>query len=333
MKCAVLGSGSFGTALASVLAANDYEVVIWARRPELVESINEKHENSRYLPGLALPENLRASTDLHETLDGAELVVSAIPTQATAGVLREIGSQLPENAPIVVASKGIEEGTLRLVCEIFEEELPEKLHSKLSYLSGPSFAREMVQKIPTGVSIASYNEETAQQVQKLFANGWFRAYWTPDVIGVEVGGALKNVVAIAAGVADGLGFGLNTRAAIITRGLTEITRLGVTRGAQPTTFLGLAGMGDLVLTCTGDLSRNRTVGLKLGQGKKLQEILDEMNQVAEGVVTTKSAHALSQKLDVDMAITEQMYKLLYEDKDPLQVARDLMDRDLKKEGI
>lgn len=333
MKCAVLGSGSFGTALASILAENRYDVTIWARRPELVESINDRHENSRYLPGLKLPENLKAGTDLEAVLEGAELVVSAIPTQATAGVLREIGQMLPEKAAYVVAAKGIEEDSLRLVCEIFEQELPGKFHPRLSYLSGPSFAREMIQKVPTVVSIASHSEETARLVQKVFANGFFRTYWTPDVIGVEVGGALKNVIAIAAGVSDGLGFGLNTRAAIITRGLTEITRMGVARGAEPTTFLGLAGMGDLVLTCTGDLSRNRTVGIKLGQGKKLKDILEEMNQVAEGVVTTSSAYKLSQKLQVEMAITEQVYQLLYEDKDPVQVAQDLMLRDLKQEKI
>ncbi len=333
MKCAILGSGSFGTALATVLAENRYDVTIWARRPELIESINEKHENTRYLPGLKLPENLRASADLEATLDGVELVVAAIPTQATAGVLKEIGPLLPQDAAYVVAAKGIEEGTLRLVCEIFEQELPERLHPRLSYLSGPSFAKEMVLKVPTVVSIASHYEDTARLVQKVFANRFFRTYWTPDVIGVEVGGALKNVIAIAAGVSDGLGFGHNTRAAIITRGLTEITRLGVARGAEPTTFLGLAGMGDLVLTCTGDLSRNRTVGVKLGQGQKLPDILAEMNQVAEGVVTTKSAYTLSRKMNVDMAITEQVYQLLYEDKNPMQVAQDLMLRDLKQEKI
>ncbi len=333
MKVAVLGSGSFGTALASILATKSYDVTIWTRREELAADINERHENTKYLPGLELPPNVKADTDIGRTLAGAEMVVVAIPAQQIGGVMKEHGGLLPENVPIVSAAKGIEEGRLRLVSEILEEELPEKHHAHLSYLSGPSFAKEMIQGIPTAVSIASHNEETAKAVQHAFHTGFFRTYWTPDVIGVEVGGSLKNVIAIAAGVSDGLGFGLNTRAAIITRGLTEITRLGKAKGADPMTFLGLAGMGDLVLTCTGNLSRNRTVGMKLGEGKKLKQALDEMNQVVEGVYTAESAYQLSRKLNVDMAITREVYRLLYEDKEPLQVTKDLMGRELKREGI
>ncbi|MCE9596498.1 MAG: NAD(P)-dependent glycerol-3-phosphate dehydrogenase, partial [Spirochaetia bacterium] len=237
----------------------------------------------------------------------------------------------PEGVPMVSAAKGIDRESLRLVSEIFEEELPGKYHKYLSYLSGPSFAKEILKKVHTVVSIASRNEEVAKQVQQMFAHTWFRTYWTPDVTGVEVGGALKNVIAIAAGVSDGLGLGHNTRAALITRGLAEITQLGIRKGADPLTFLGLAGLGDLVLTCTGDLSRNRTVGFKLGQGMKLKDVLAEMNQVAEGVVTTESTYLLAKKLNVEMAITEQVYQLLYKDKDPKQVVRDLMTRDLKRE--
>lgn len=334
MKVAIMGSGSFGTALASILATKNYDVTLWTRHNELAAAINEEHCNKRYLSDLKLPENLRASTDVAAILSGAELVVLAIPAQQIGKVLKEYGKLIPKDVPIVTAAKGIEEGTLRLVSEIIEEELPPEIdRGNLSYLSGPSFAKEMIQRIPTMVSIASNNEATARKVQHVFSTDYFRTYWTSDVIGVEVGGALKNVIAIAAGVADGLGFGLNTRAALITRGLTEITRLGVAKGADPLTFLGLAGMGDLVLTCTGDLSRNRTVGMKLGQGKSLQQVLDEMNQVVEGVYTAESAYKLSQKLNVDMSITREIYRLLYEGKDPLVVTKYLMTRELKHEGI
>ncbi|MCB1309380.1 MAG: NAD(P)-dependent glycerol-3-phosphate dehydrogenase, partial [Leptospiraceae bacterium] len=316
MKVAVLGSGTFGTALASVLAnKKDHDVTIWTRHSELAEAINTEHRNTRYFPDLTLPDRLRAGTDLEQVLNGAEMVVCAIPTQQIGNVLHEYAKLFPRDAVIVGAAKGIEEGTLRLVSEIFEDELPGAYHKNLTYISGPSFAKEMIQKLPTVVSIASRQEEAAKKVQHAFFDAYFRTYWTHDVIGVEVGGALKNVVAIAAGVADGLGFGLNTRAALITRGLAEITRLGLAKGAEAITFLGLAGMGDLVLTCTGDLSRNRTVGIKLGQGKQLKEALAEMNQVVEGVYTAESAYQLSQKMKVEMAITEQIYKLLYENKD------------------
>ncbi len=308
MKVAVLGSGTFGTALASILGAKDYDVVIWSRHQDLADDITHKHLNTRYFPDLPLPEKVRASTDIEAILKDAEMVVLAVPAQQFTSVLREYGRILPINTPIVSAAKGIEEGTLRLVSEILEEELPGKYHAQLSYVSGPSFAKEMIQKVPTVVSIASKNEDVAKRVQQVFYSSYFRTYWTPDV-------------------------GNNTRAALITRGLAEITRLGVVKGADPLTFLGLAGLGDLVLTCTGALSRNRTVGLKLGQGKKLKEALAEMNQVVEGVYTAQSAYQLAQKLKLEMAITEQIYKLLYEDKDPLQVTKDLMGRELKREGI
>jgi len=333
MQAAILGSGAFGTALASILAEKGYDAVIWARREEVVESINSRRINSKVFPDLQLPEKVRAENNIEKTLHGAELVVVAVPAQQITSVLQQYGAALPVGVPITVAAKGVEEGSLRLVNEIFEEELPGKYHPFLNYLSGPSFAKEMIQKIPTLVSIASKNEAIAIKVQDLFYSKYFRTYWTPDVVGVEVGGALKNVIAIAAGVADGLGFGHNSRAALITRGLTEISRMGRAKGADPVTFLGLAGMGDLVLTCTGDLSRNRTVGLKIGQGKKLDQALAEMNQVFEGVATTRSAHQLAEKLGVEAAITAEMYRILYEDKDPMQAVRDLMGRELKRESI
>jgi len=333
MKIGLIGSGSFGTALGSLLADKGYEVLMWTRSTEQADGINKEHKNKKHLSDLILPEKLKASTSLEEVVRGKDLILSAPPSHVLTEIIHQIKDYLPPHAPIVSATKGIENGTLRMVSEIFESELPGRLQKNLSYLSGPSFAREIINRVPTVVSIASKNENTAKAVQEVFSFTYFRTYWTPDVVGVELGGSLKNVIAIAAGVVDGLGQGQNSRAAVITRGLNEITRLGVKKGADPMTFLGPSGIGDLVLTCCGDLSRNRTVGIKLGQGKKLAEILSEMNEVAEGVKTTKSAYDLSQKLGVSMPITEEIYKMLYEDKSPKDVLRDLMGRDLKREGI
>ena len=333
MKIGLIGSGSFGTALGSLLADKGYDVLMWTRSADQADGINKEHKNRKHLSDLTLPEKLRASTSLEEVVRDKDLILSAPPSHVLTEIIHQIKDYLPAHAPIVSATKGIENGTLRMVSEIFESELPGRLQKNLSYLSGPSFAREIINRVPTVVSIASKNENTAKAVQEVFSFTYFRTYWTPDVVGVELGGSLKNVIAIAAGVVDGLGQGQNSRAAVITRGLNEITRLGVKKGADPMTFLGPSGIGDLVLTCCGDLSRNRTVGIKLGQGKKLAEILSEMNEVAEGVKTTKSAYDLSQKLGVSMPITEEIYKMLYEDKSPKDVLRDLMGRDLKREGI
>lgn len=333
MKIGVMGSGSFGTALGSLLADKGYEVTLWTRNPEVAASINHEHKNPKHLSTFQLPENLKADTDLEKVVFEKEMIVSALPSHTLTEILRSIKDLLPKKVPIVSASKGIENESLRLVSEIFESELPGSYHSQLAYLSGPSFAAEILRKVPTVVSIASKNEATARKVQEYFSFHYFRTYWTPDVVGVEVGGALKNVIAIAAGVSDGLGFGQNTRAALITRGLTEITRLGIRLGADPITFLGPSGMGDLVLTCCGEASRNRTVGYRLGQGEKLNAILESMNEVAEGVKTTKSAKQLADKYGVEMAITQEVYKMLYEDKDPKIVVKDLMGRDLKREGV
>ncbi|XDD43084.1 NAD(P)H-dependent glycerol-3-phosphate dehydrogenase [Leptospira sp. WS60.C2] len=333
MKIGIIGAGSFGTALGSILADKGYDVTLWTRSEEQARSINQNHMNSKHMPDLVLPEKLKASTDLIEVVKDKDMIVSAPPSHALSGILREIKDHIPSKVPIVSASKGIENESLRLVSEIFESELPGQYHSQLSYLSGPSFAKEMVKRVPTIVSIASKNEATAKRVQEIFSFTYFRTYWTPDVVGVEVGGALKNVIAIAAGVADGLGFGQNTRAALITRGLNEITRMGIKMGADPMTFLGPSGMGDLVLTCCGEASRNRTVGFRLGKGEKLKEILASMNEVAEGVKTTLSTKNLADKLGVEMAITQEVYRMLYEDKDPKEVVKALMSRDLKREGV
>ncbi|TGL01147.1 NAD(P)-dependent glycerol-3-phosphate dehydrogenase [Leptospira bouyouniensis] len=333
MKIGIIGAGSFGTALGSILADKGYDVTLWTRSEEQARSINENHMNSKHMPDLVLPEKLRANTDLIQVVKDKDMIVSAPPSHALSGILKEIKDHIPPKVPIVSASKGIENESLRLVSEIFESELPGQYHSQLSYLSGPSFAKEMVKRVPTIVSIASKNEATAKRVQEIFSFTYFRTYWTPDVVGVEVGGALKNVIAIAAGVADGLGFGQNTRAALITRGLNEITRMGIKMGADPMTFLGPSGMGDLVLTCCGEASRNRTVGFRLGKGETLKEILTSMNEVAEGVKTTLSTKNLADKLGVEMAITQEVYRMLYEDKDPKEVVKALMSRDLKREGV
>lgn len=331
MKVSVLGSGSFGTALGNVLADKNYEVYLYARRREIVDSINLKKENVEYLPNITLSKNLFATNNIEECLENTALIVLAIPTQNLTQFIKENYKFFKDNIPIVSVSKGIENHTLRLVSEVLEEELPKEFHQNLCYLSGPSFAKEIVKRYPTVVSIASKNESMAQKVQEYFFTSYFRTYWNNDVIGVEVGGALKNVIAIACGISDGLQLGHNTRAAIITRGLAEITRLGVAKGANPITFLGLTGLGDLVLTCTGELSRNRTVGIQLGQGKNLEEILTSLHQVAEGVTTTKSAYELSKKLNIEMPITEAVYKILYNNTKPQEVVKELMQRKLKKE--
>ncbi len=331
MKVSVLGSGSFGTALANVLGDKNYQVYLYGRRTEVIEDINKNRKNSEYLDNFKLSDNIIGTMNLEECLENTSLILLAIPTQNLANFIKENINLFKDNIPIVAVSKGIENHKLRLVSEILEEELPEKFHKNLCYLLGPSFAKEIVQRLPTVVSIASKNQEVAQKVQNYFFTQYFRTYWIDDVIGAEVGGALKNVIAIACGISDGLGLGHNSRAAIITRGLLEIQRLGVKKGANPLTFLGLTGLGDLVLTCTGELSRNRTVGMELGKGKKLDEIIKEIHQVAEGVFTTKSAYELSKKLSVEMPITEAVYKILYNDISPKEVVKELMQRELKKE--
>lgn len=324
----VLGGGSFGTALANVLADNGHGVTIWARKAEQVEAINQRHENTRYLPGIPLNPQVKASTDLAQTLSQAQLVVGAIPTQHTRGVLEAARPHLLADARVVSASKGIELGSHAMLSEIFESLLPDH-HT--GYLSGPSFAKELITRHPTAATVAAKDESLSAFIQTAFKNPYLRVYTSTDVVGVEVAGAVKNIMAIASGISDALGFGLNTRAALITRGLAEITRLGLFLGAERSTFMGLSGMGDLVLTCTGDLSRNRRVGLGIGAGKDLDTLLQEMGQVAEGVYTTKAVYNYSRKLGVEMPIVEQVYLALYEGKNPKQAVVDLMARPVKGE--
>ncbi len=333
MNVGVIGAGSWGTALAFLLADKGYNVRMWAFEPECARTINEEHENTAYLPGIALPHNLTATTDLAEACDDRQLMLLVTPSHVTRGVVKKLATLLPEHVPIVSATKGIENDTLSTVSTILEEELPIRYHPYLAYLSGPSFAREVGLRHPTMVAIACYSETLGKTLQSVFQHTYFRTYRTTDVQGVEVGGSLKNVIAIACGAADGMGFGHNTRAALITRGLAEISRLSVALGANPLTLAGLAGMGDLVLTCTGGLSRNRTVGYRLGQGETIDDILDDMNMVAEGVKTARSVHDLAASLGVEMPISEQVYQVLHNGKSMEQALQDLMGRPLVRESF
>ena len=330
-KVAVIGSGAWGTALAKVLAAKHDRVVIWSRNGLVAAQINEAHENVRYLPGAALPHNLSASTDLAATLSGASMVVFVAPSHATREVARMAAPLLPHGATIVSATKGIENGTLMFMDEVLREELPAWTHEKLAFLSGPSFAKELSAEHPTAVVIASADAATRELVMRAFHVPYMRTYASADVVGVECGGAMKNVIAIAAGAIDGLGLGHNSRAMLITRGLAEVARLSLARGGQPLTLSGLAGMGDLVLTCTGELSRNRTVGVELGRGRKLAEVLAGLGHVAEGVKTARSAFDLSRKLGVHMPITREVFAVLYEDKSARDALNDLMALELVPE--
>jgi glycerol-3-phosphate dehydrogenase (NAD(P)+) len=331
IKTTVLGAGSWGTALAKLLADQGYPTRLWARREPMAEAIQNDHENRAYLPGFSLPDTLETTSDLGYALQDSELIVSVVPTHGLREVLQDAVPLIGTEAPIVSATKGIEVDSLMLVSEIFEDILPESQHRQLACLGGPSFAKEVAAELPTAVSVAGHDADVVAVAQKAFTTERFRVYSTDDVVGVELGGALKNVVAIAAGISDGLGFGHNTRAGLITRGLAEISRLAISKGANPLTLAGLSGMGDLVLTCTGDLSRNRNVGLQIGQGKSLEDILGSMQMVAEGVRTAKSAKALSDRDGVDMPITQEVYAMLYEDKPPLKAVGDLMTRPLRAE--
>ncbi len=331
MKATIYGAGSFGTAIAAVLSNTCDEVVLWGRDAAVVDAINQRHENPSYLPGLTLAPNISATTALPDATQGAELIVTATPSHATRELMAKLTPLLPRHVPIVTVAKGIENESLLTMTEVLEQCLPDDVHPYIAVLSGPSFAKEMVQKLPTVVTIAARWEKMAQRCQKIFASESFRTYTSTDVVGVQVGGALKNVIAIAAGVADGLGFGHNARAGIITRGLAEITRIAVRLGGNPLTLSGLSGMGDLVLTCTGELSRNRRVGIALGQGKALADVLHEMKQVAEGVKTAKAARDLSLKTGVELPICDQVYQIAYEGKSPKAAVLDLMGRAPKSE--
>ncbi len=331
MRSTVLGAGSWGTGLASVLAGKGFPVTLWDQDRQVLDDVAQRHENSRYLPGIALPPSLGSAPDVSRALEGAELVVVAVPSHAVRVVAIEAKRHLRTGVPIVCAAKGIEVETLMTMDEVLEDVLPVPMHPYFAFLSGPSFAKEVVRGLPTAVTVASHWARIAKQVQDAFHTKSFRPYTSTDVVGTEIGGCVKNVIAIAAGIADGLGFGANARAALITRGLSEITRLAVRRGANPMTLAGLAGLGDLVLTCSSDLSRNRTVGVGLGTGKKLDDIQRDLGQVAEGVRNARSVHDLAQKLRVDMPISEVVFRVLYEGYSPKAAVTELMLREPKPE--
>lgn len=329
---AVVGAGSWGTALARVLGTNGHSVKVWAREPEVVEAINSSHANPDFLPDVTLPDSITATTDLAQALNGVRAAVSVVPSQFARSVWADGAKALPGDALLVSASKGIEVSSLLRMDQVLEEVLGDAIRERFAVLSGPSFAAEVAREQPTLVVSAAHRPEVALAVQDLFQNSYFRVYTQSDVVGVEMGGAVKNVMAIAAGVAAGLGFGHNTRAALITRGLAEMARLGVAMGGRRDTFSGLTGMGDLVLTCSGDLSRNRTVGFRLGQGESLAEILGGRT-VAEGVRTVQAVRELSIRHSVDMPIVEAVHGMLSEGLAPAKALHLLMSRDPRSEEL
>ncbi|MCP4681189.1 MAG: NAD(P)-dependent glycerol-3-phosphate dehydrogenase [Desulfobacterales bacterium] len=330
-KVGVIGAGSWGTALANLLAGKGIDVHLWVREEEVFKQIKDEHINGVFLPGVELDPRLKPAGSFEEALFEKEAVLMVVPSHVFRDVLTDLKPYLSNEMSFITATKGIENDSLMLMSRVAEDVLPKENLKNFASLDGPSFAREVSRGFPTAITVACADPDHGKRLQQLFNTERFRVYVSQDVIGVQLGGALKNVIAIAAGAADGLAFGHNARAALITRGLAEITRLGVAMGANPHTFAGLAGIGDLVLTCTGDLSRNRTVGFKIGQGMSLTEITRDMKMVAEGVKTTRSAFNLGKKIGVEMPITTQVYQVLYEGKDPKDAVKELMGRELKTE--
>jgi len=324
---AVLGAGAWGSSLAKLLAEKEYDTVIWALEKEVADEINEKGINSVYLDGVSFPGTLKATSDLSEAVNKARYILNVVPTQHTRSVIEKALPYIEDSAVIINASKGIENGTHLTVSSIIKE----LTGHRIAVISGPSFAAEVTKRLPTAVTLATEDNSTALILQEIFNTDYFRVYTHNDILGVELGGALKNVMAVASGISDGLGLGNSARAALITRGLAEMSRLGASMGADPATFAGLSGLGDLVLTCSSPLSRNYTVGSQLGQGKTLKEIMEGRKSVAEGVATAKAAHDLALKQNVDMPIAEQVYRVLYEDKPAATAVSDLMTRSPKSE--
>ena len=328
MQCAVVGAGAWGTAIADLLRRNGNDVSLWAFEHDVAKSISKHNENLRFLKGYHLAPGIRASSDIASVVHDASLVVFAAPSTVLRSVAASAAPAVADGVPAVVATKGIEQETYALMTDVVGEELP---RSPVVALSGPSFAVEVVRCQPTAVVLASVDEEVAKSAQHVFNSPYFRTYSHTDVIGVELGGALKNVMAVATGIADGLGLGYNARAALVTRGLAEMIRLGTSLGAQASTFAGLAGLGDLVLTCTGSLSRNREVGVEVGKGRALADVLRARETVAEGVVAAKSALALASRQRVSMPIVEAVNRVLFEGQHPREAMGELMARELRTE--
>ena len=330
-RVAVIGAGAWGTALARHLADKQISVRLWAHEPEVVQAIEQRRENVVFLPGVQLPSTLTATDQLSDAVAGADCVIFAVPSHVARLVLSRIGPLLPQSVPFVSATKGIEETTLKLMTQVMQEVLPSHMRNSLMVLSGPSFASEVSQGKPTALCLAGQDPGAVKAIQALFMTPTFRVYADDDLIGVQLGGSLKNVMALAAGVVDGLELGHNARAALITRGLAEMIRLGLAMGADPRTFYGLSGVGDLILTCTGPLSRNHSVGVRLGKGERLDGILASMQAVAEGVRTAKAALGLAQRCGVDMPIVQEVNAVLFADKSCRQAVGDLMEREAKEE--
>lgn len=330
-RIAVIGAGGWGTALAKLLAEQGHEVTLWCHGADSFAALNDKRENLLYLAGIAVPPALRLTRSLGAAVKLNEIILCAVPSHAVREVFSAAAADFGAHQQLVCATKGLEEGSLKTMAELFGELLGATSKSRMAFLSGPTFAREVALGLPAAVTVASHNEALAVELQAILSTANFRVYTSTDVVGVQIGGVVKNVIAIAAGISDGLGLGQNARAALITRGLAEMGRLASRMGADPLTLAGLPGLGDLVLTCTGDLSRNRAVGLEIAKGRNLHEILSANRTVAEGVRNTRALWQLAGRLQVEMPIVEQMYKVLYQQKPPATAVRDLMQRSLKSE--
>jgi len=331
VKIGVVGGGSWGTTIANHMALKGINVDLWVREEDVYSQIKEKRINETFLSGITLSEAIRPVQSFKEVSREKDFLFIVVPSHFFRTILTELSPFFSSATPLIVGTKGIENETLMTMSQVVASVLNRDWNDAFACLSGPSFAREVCDKHPTAVTLASRNKELSIYLQELLSTDYFRIYTTQDVIGVELGGALKNVIAIAAGITDGLGFGFNARAALLTRGLAEITRLGVSMGAQPLTFAGLAGIGDLILTCTGDLSRNRMVGLKIAEGVSAKEIVSGMKMVAEGIKTSLSAYNLARKMGVEMPIITEVYNVIYKGKDPRKAVKDLMTRELKVE--
>ena len=331
MKISVLGAGGWGTTLAILLHYNGHNVTLWEYKKSYARHLLKKRINTDYLPGIKIPKEILITSDIEESTENKNLIVMAVPSQFLRGIVRDIDFHQIKNSILVSVSKGIENKSLMTMSQMLKNVFPHVDKNQIGVISGPSHAEEVSKRIPTAVVAASSDLETSKAIQAAFITSYFRVYASTDILGVELGGAFKNIIAIGAGIIDGAGFGDNTKAAIMTRGVAEISRLGLAMGAQPETFAGLSGMGDLIVTCMSRHSRNRFVGEQIGKGKKLKQILNSMDQVAEGVETTRSANQLAAKIEVETPITNEVYKILFEDKDPVKATTDLMTRDMKTE--
>lgn len=329
-KVTVIGDGGWGTTLAILLNRAGCRVDVWGAFPDYLHILNTKRENPKFLPGVKIPQTISFNADIKKAVDGAYIIILAVPSQYMRGVLQKLKGTSLSGVIVLSVTKGIEHKNLKRISEIINEELGQV---RLAVLSGPSIAQEVAQGVPTSVVVASHDLKVAQEIQEAFSSLRFRVYTSDDIIGVELGGSLKNIIAISAGICDGLGFGTNTKSAVLTRGIVEITRLGVALGAKKETFMGLSGMGDLMTTAFNSKSRNHFVGEQIGRGKKLEEILKNMEMVAEGIETTKSTRELAQKNKIEMPITNEVYAVLFEGKNPLEAVSDLMNREKKQEKI